>query len=101
MADLRQLVDELTAGPAPILRFGRAPIVLARHSRRHGATVFARRYESGMQRKFRTRCDLVRRRWWLVRLASLGLLDAEGSDCLLVLHRPEVPVPTLTAEAAS
>jgi SAM-dependent methyltransferase len=48
-------------------------------------------YESGMQRRFRTRCGLVATRWRiakaLVTLLSGGTIDAERSDCLMVLRR--------------
>jgi SAM-dependent methyltransferase len=77
-----------------VLRYAIAPNAVARYAARHGCDVpFAAVFESGMQKRVRERCGLVKTRWWLfralVRLLTFGWVDAEGSDCILVL-RPSV-----------
>jgi SAM-dependent methyltransferase len=51
-------------------------------------------YESGMQRRFRERFGLVGKPWQvvriLVRLLSVGVIDAEATDCILILRRPRL-----------
>lgn len=74
-----------------VLRYCIAPNAIARYAARHGCDVpFAVVFESGMQRKFRERCGLVKTRWWLfrtlVKLLTFGCVDAEGTDCIMVLR---------------
>jgi len=77
-----------------VLRYSIAPNSVARYAARHGCDVaFAAVFESGMQKKFRERCGLVKTRWWLfrtlVRALTFGCVEAEGTDCIMVL-RPSV-----------
>ena len=85
-----------------VLRYSIAPNAIARYAVRHGHDVsFFAVFESGMQQKFRERLGLVKTRWWLfraaVRLVTLGWLDAEGTDCIMVLRRSassvRLPIP--------
>jgi SAM-dependent methyltransferase len=74
------------------LRYEMAPAVLRRYAVANGFAVeFSSIHESGMQKKFRAKCGLVEGRWRvfraLVRLGSLGVIDPEGTDCVLVLRK--------------
>jgi SAM-dependent methyltransferase len=75
------------------LRYAIAPRSLVAMARRAGFDVeFFTTYEGGMQRRLRERYGLAGRRWVackaLVRWLSLGAIDAEATDCLLLLRRP-------------
>jgi SAM-dependent methyltransferase len=74
------------------LRYSMAPAVLRRYAVANGFAVeFFSIHESGMQKKFRAKCGLVDARWHvirtLVRRLSLGAIDPEGTDCMLVLRK--------------
>jgi len=81
-----------------VLRYAIVPTAVARYAAQHGCDVrFISVFESGMQKRVRERFGLVKTRWLLlrvlVRLLTFGWVDAEGSDCILVLHPSASSIP--------
>jgi SAM-dependent methyltransferase len=101
---VHRLIYGQRAGNAPgyevcptYLRYSIAPRSIARLAMHHAFDVdLFSIYESGMQRRFRERFGLVGKPWQIVRvvvrLLSVGVIDAEATDCILILRRPRLPV---------
>jgi SAM-dependent methyltransferase len=76
------------------LRYSIAPRSIVRLAGRHGFDLeLFSLYESGMQRRFRAKLALVGSLWravrFLTRALSAGLIDAEATECVLILRRLE------------
>jgi SAM-dependent methyltransferase len=96
---VHRLIYGQRAGVAPgyevcptYLRYSIAPRAIVKLATHHGFDVdFFSTYESGMQRRFRENFGLVGRLWQvacvLVRLLSVGIIEAEATDCVLILRR--------------
>jgi SAM-dependent methyltransferase len=75
-----------------------APRSITKLATRHGFAVdLFFTYESGMQRRFREKFGLVGKLWQVVRLLvrvlSVGIIDADATDCVLILRRPIFSAP--------
>lgn len=96
---VHRLIYGQRAGRAPgyevcptYLRYSMVPQAIAKQASGHGFDVdLYSIYESGMQRRFRERVHIVGKPWQavrvLVRLLSVGIIDAEGTDCVLILRK--------------
>src|SRR5207244_6074837 len=101
---VHRLIYGQRAGNAPgyevcrtYLSYSIAPSSIARLAMHHAFDVdLFSIYESGMQRRFRERFGLVGKPWQvvrvLVRLLSVGIIDADATDCTLILRRPRLSV---------
>ncbi|MDO8480144.1 MAG: class I SAM-dependent methyltransferase [Candidatus Rokubacteria bacterium] len=101
---VHRLIYGQRAGIAPgyevcptYLCYSIAPRSIARLATHHAFDVdLFSTYESGMQRRFRERFGLVGKPWQVVRvlvcLLSIGIIDAEATDCILILRRPRLSV---------
>jgi hypothetical protein len=74
------------------LRWAIAPETVVQMAVERGFTVeLSAIYESGIQQKFRRKIGLIGIPWKvmrvLVRLLTVGVIDPDGTDCLLVLRR--------------